>query len=418
MGFLNLFSKRYTFTDEVVNDTPSGTEPQRAANPYAAHESCDKAKAAGKESTSRVEETVKDEASKRKANVYNLIIVDESGSMHPLRQATLSGINETISTIRSAQKEFGDTQSHFLTLVTFDSGSNRPCVRTLIDRAPINEVADFKDYQPNGCTPLYDALGESLTRMEQFVSDDPLASVVVTVLTDGLENASRKWTTPAVRQLIERMKEKGWSFAYMGSAHNVKEVTDLLAIDNVMEFAHTQTGACDTWQRDRGAKYQYYSKLKAMMADPDMSDDERAAMKRKMAQEYYNSRVTPSHITTLAAGEIFVFGSNKDGFHSGGAAAMAMQRFGAVWGQAEGLQGRSYAIPTVADLSEVKTAVERFTRFACQSRNTRFLVTAVGCGAAGYTPAQIAPLFRGCIELENVSLPAEFWRELGLNVNY
>ena len=84
-----------------------------------------------------------------KARIYNLIIVDESGSMSHLREATLSGINETISTIRSAQEEFLTTQEHTLTLVTFDSGSNRPDVRTMIDNQPISGVKDFKDYIPS-----------------------------------------------------------------------------------------------------------------------------------------------------------------------------------------------------------------------------------------------------------------------------
>ena len=125
-----------------------------------------------------------------KAHIYNLIIVDESGSMSQLREATMSGVNETISSIRSAQEEFGDTQEHFLTLVTFDSGGNRPDVRTLIDCQPIGEVKDFNDYMPSGCTPLYDAMGQSLSTLHARIKADDDASAVGTVLTDGLENSS------------------------------------------------------------------------------------------------------------------------------------------------------------------------------------------------------------------------------------
>lgn len=89
-----------------------------------------------------------------KARIYNLIIVDESGSMSHLRKSTLSGINETISTIRSAQEEFLATQEHTLTLVTFDSGSKSQDVRTIIENQPISDVKEFKDYMPNGCTVL------------------------------------------------------------------------------------------------------------------------------------------------------------------------------------------------------------------------------------------------------------------------
>lgn len=420
MSFLNFFKKHHKSVEEDLTNAPTDNVEQSGLSEETVTESDNSAVESSPESTMTQEEMTEGNTSKtKKAKVYNLIIVDESGSMSHLRQATLSGINETISTIRSAQKEFAKTQSHFLTLVTFDSGSNPEDVRTVINRAPITQVADFNDYQPNGCTPLYDAMGESLTNLEKYVGNDSSASVVVTVLTDGLENASREWTAPLLRRLIERLKEKGWSFAYMGSAHNVKEVTDLLSIDNVMEFSHNQTGACDTWRRERGAKFHYFSKLNRMMADADdFSQEELAARKCQMAREYYNPRVTPNYITSLAEGEIFVFGSNKEGFHSGGASAIAMQHFGAVWGQSEGLQGRSYAIPTVAELSEVKAAIERFTEFAKQNPESRFLVTAVGCGSAGFSPSQIAPLFRECIELENVALPAEFWKELGLDVSY
>lgn len=129
------------------------------------------------------------------------------------------------------------------------------------------------------------------------------------------------------------------------------------------------------------------------------------------------SRVTPNDVRALGAGEIFVFGSNIRGYHAGGAAAAAVRYFGAVWGQGEGLQGRSYAIPTMEGIANLTGAVERFTRFAAEHPEMRFLVTRIGCGIAGYTPLTIAPLFRDCIMLENVTLPADFWQILGIK-NY
>ena len=162
-----------------------------------------------------------------KNKIYNLIIVDESGSMGCLREATLSGINETIGTIRSAQNEFAETQEHFLKLVSFNAIANHADVRTLINCRPIGEIGeDFSDYHPHGCTPLYDAMGLSLIRLHEKVKDDKEASVVVTVLTDGLENASCEWRGADLRRLIEQLKEEGWSFSYLGSAHDVKSVSD------------------------------------------------------------------------------------------------------------------------------------------------------------------------------------------------
>ena len=377
-----------------------------------------------KESNSSLheEEVTKKEQKKKsdgKAHIYNLIIVDESGSMSHLREVTLSGINETIGTIRNAQNEFAQTQVHTLTLVTFDTDSNRPAVRTMIDNEPIANVKKFRDYMPNGCTPLYDAMGQSLTRLHTLIKGDVDASAVVTVLTDGLENASREWNAQSLRKLIEQLKQEGWSFSYMGSAHDVKEVTDLLSIENVVEFSHDQLGAGNTWGRERSSRRAYYQKMSDTYSMREtLSDEEIMAEKRRYAKEYYGPRVTPQLIRQLGENEIFVFGSNANGYHRGGAAAFAMREFGAVWGQGEGLQGQSYAIPTTEGMNQLREAVNRFMAFADQHQELRFLVTMIGCGNAGYSPRDIAPLFKGCIDLENVALPIEFWNVLGLKMDF
>lgn len=374
-----------------------------------------------KDETRKQQESAPKEAKEKtgggKAHIFNLIIVDESGSMSHLREATLSGINETIATIRSAQEEFASTQEHTLTLVTFDSGSNRPDVRTMIDNMPISEVKEFTNYMPNGCTPLYDAMGQSLTSLHNRIKGDSDATAVVTVLTDGLENSSKEWNATSLRHLIEQLKAEGWSFSYMGSAHNVKEVTDLLSIENVVEFSHDDLGARGTWMRERSSRRSYFAKMNAMYhEDGTMSNEEILKRKRQYAKEYYGQRVSPDRILTLESNEIFVFGSNNKGVHDGGAAAHAMRYFGAVWGQKEGLQGQSYAIPSMSGLVLLEDAVQRFTDFAAKHPELRFWVTSIGCGTAGYTPAQVAPMFKGCIALENVALPAEFWKVLGLKM--
>lgn len=371
-----------------------------------------------KEEENNANSSEEQKATKDKARIYNLIIVDESGSMSHLREATLSGINETIGTIKSAQKEFAETQEHTLTLVTFDSDSNRPDVRIMIDNQSIVEVKEFKDYMPRGCTPLYDGMGQSLTKLHTAIKGDVDASAVVTVLTDGLENASHEWDAQSLRKLIEQLKEEGWSFSYMGSAHNVKEVIDLLSIENVVEFSHDQLGAAHTWGRERSSRRAYYQRMSEAYTMRDRySDDEIMEEKRRYAKEYYSPRVTPPIVRHLEENEIFVFGSNANGYHRGGAAAVAMHSFGAVWGQGEGLQGKSYAIPTMEGLEKLKEAVDRFTDFADQHQEMRFLVTMIGCGSAGYSPKKIAPLFKGCIYLENVALPSGFWKALGLKMD-
>ena len=352
----------------------------------------------------------------KKARIYNLIIVDESGSVHGLEHATITGVNETINSIREAQREFADTQDHFLTLVTFDSGA-RASIRTIIDCKPIAQVDDFKDYHPGGCTPLYDAMGQSITALHNHIKDDDDASAVVTVLTDGYENASREWTGASLKALIEQLTNEGWSFSYMGSEHDVKQVSFNLSINNVIEFSHDVQGTSSTWARESSAKRNYFRKMdEEYRSGRRHSKEEWIKRKREMANKYYENRVTPSHIANLQEGEIFVFGSNPQGFHSGGAAKVAMERFGAIWGQGEGLQGQSYALPTTCPIEQIAEAVQRFTQFAGQHPELRFLVTRVGCGIAGRNVNDVAPLFKDCICLENVTLPAEFWKILGLTM--
>lgn len=123
----------------------------------------------------------------------------------------------------------------------------------------------------------------------------------------------------------------------------------------------------------------------------------------------YKRRYTPENITELADNEIFVFGSNLYGMHSGGAARAAYNSFGAVWGQGTGLQGRSYAIPTMQGGPEtIRPYVDEFIRFAKEHRELEFLVTRIGCGIAGFKDEEIAPLFANALEEKNIILPREF----------
>ena len=123
----------------------------------------------------------------------------------------------------------------------------------------------------------------------------------------------------------------------------------------------------------------------------------------------YNREYTPERITELKANEIFVFGSNLQGSHGGGAALAAYRKFGAIWGQGVGLQGQSYGIPTMhGGVEVIKPYVDEFIRFAKANPQMKFLVTRIGCGIAGFSVAEMAPLFRSAIEVGNVILPKDF----------
>ena len=135
-----------------------------------------------------------------------------------------------------------------------------------------------------------------------------------------------------------------------------------------------------------------------------------------MKTEDYQNRITPQFIETLADNEIFVFGSNLAGMHGGGAARIALNQFGAIWGQGVGLQGKSYAIPTMhGGVDLIQPYVDEFIIFAEEHPEMHFLVTRIGCGIAGFKDEEIAPLFQRAVNLNNVSLPETFWKHLTIN---
>lgn len=126
-----------------------------------------------------------------------------------------------------------------------------------------------------------------------------------------------------------------------------------------------------------------------------------------MAQE---KRITPEWITDLKEDEVFVFGSNLKGMHGGGAARVAYDKFGAVWGQGVGMQGQSYGIPTMHGGTDVIAPyVDEFIEYVKQHPEKKFLVTPIGCGIAGFNESEIAPLFKDAVRLENVWLPEKFY---------
>ena len=347
-----------------------------------------------------------DKSSQESVTIHNLLILDESGSMRSIYHQALSGANETIQSIRAAQESYPG-QEHRFSFVTFNT--DRSYVKTVVDDAPIAEVQDLKesDYRPNACTPLFDAMGMSITALERKVKEGD--GVLVTVITDGLENASREYSGRAVKEMVSRLREKGWTFVYIGANQDAVEVARELNISNSLNFDATAGGTEAMFCRHRRSKDIYYEKMSRSHAgyfsDEDFFNEKAAAL-----------RVTPEYVSTLGPGQVFVFGSNLQGMHDGGAAAVAYARFGAVLGQGVGLQGNSYAIPTTLDsVEEIKPYVDEFIEFAAEHPEKTFLVTRIGCGVAGFTDEQIAPLFEKAVALPNVHLPLSFWHYINRN---
>ena len=338
-----------------------------------------------------------------KTTIHNLLILDESGSMHSIYHQALTGANETIQSIRAAQEQYAE-QDHRFTFVTFNTVA--PNIKTVIDDARIGEVKDLTeaDYRPNACTPLYDAMGMSITALEQKVKEGD--KVLVTIITDGLENASQEYSGKAVKEMVGRLREKGWTFVYIGANQDAVEVAKGLDIHNSLNFSADAAGTTAMFKRHHRSKDIFYSKIAHAKSETFYDEDffnEKAA----------TDRVTPNRIEILAPEQVFVFGSNLQGQHAGGAARLAHERFGAVWGQGVGFHGCSYAIPTMqGGVDTIKPYVDQFIEFAANHPEMTFLVTRIGCGIAGFVPEEIAPLFAGAVALPNVFLPRDFWKVL------
>ena len=173
-------------------------------------------------------------------NIYNVIILDESGSMSAIYDQALTGINEVLSGIRKNHEDFPD-QQHYVTIVTFE-GNGISGIKTRRDRVAIEKVEDFsrKDYRPGGCTPLYDAMGKTLNTLEGQIHEDD--RVMATIITDGYENASEEYSGKTVKSLVSRLREKGWTFAYIGANQDAVEVAKDLNISNALNYDASPTG--------------------------------------------------------------------------------------------------------------------------------------------------------------------------------
>ena len=165
-----------------------------------------------------------------KTQIYNLIILDKSGSMSSIRHAAFTGCNEVLNGIKSAAKKHADTQEHFASLMLFDTES----MPYILDMVPAENITLMKEEQfiPCACTPLLDAIGMALTRLEAEVKKHERAIASVTIITDGYENASTEYNAQQIHQLIGRLKEQeGWNFAFMGANQDVTKVCIDLNID-------------------------------------------------------------------------------------------------------------------------------------------------------------------------------------------
>ena len=194
-----------------------------------------------------------------KTQVFNVIILDKSGSMTSIRSAAIDGFNETLAGIRKAQERYADTQDHFVSLLTFCDCEKR----YVFDKVPVLQARPLnsEDYRPCCRTPLYDAMGFTLTSMRNHVNAIPDHVVVVTIITDGLENSSKEYTGSAVKKLVEELKGEGWTFTYMGANQNSVEIAFTLSIRNSRNFVASNEGISHGMGKDLSSRMNFFGRL-------------------------------------------------------------------------------------------------------------------------------------------------------------
>ena len=191
--------------------------------------------------------------------VFNLLVVDESGSMSIIRRQALVGINETLATIQKMQKAHADLEQR-VTLITFDSTHTNVFYDNV--RASNANPLKAKDYNPCGTTPLYDAIGMGIAKINALTTEDD--SVLVTIITDGEENCSEEYSLKMIKNLIEKLKKQNWTFTFIGTDDlDVENIALDMGIDNHLQFSEDEAGTKKMFARENRAR-ERYNKCRAM----------------------------------------------------------------------------------------------------------------------------------------------------------
>ncbi|MGV1011325.1 MAG: hypothetical protein ACOYBS_02665 [Flavobacterium sp.] len=169
----------------------------------------------------------------KKHQVHNLIILDESGSMSSIKSVIINGFNELVQSVKGIENQFPD-QEHLISMVSFNDINNK--ILHFVD--PINKLNVINDstYNPDSMTPLFDAMGFSISKLKHYLETKENYSVLVTILTDGEENASKEYTIFAIKNLVEELKNQNWTFTYIGTDHDVEKMAARMNIHNTMSF--------------------------------------------------------------------------------------------------------------------------------------------------------------------------------------
>uniref|UniRef100_UPI004028766A vWA domain-containing protein n=1 Tax=Segatella hominis TaxID=2518605 RepID=UPI004028766A len=185
--------------------------------------------------------------------VFNLLVVDESGSMSIIKRHALVGINETLTTIQKMQETHKNLEQR-VTLITFDSTHTNVFYDNV--RASNANPLKAKDSNPCGATPLYDAIGMGIAKINALTTEDD--SVLVTIITDGEENCSEEYSLKMIKNLIEKLKKQNWTFTFIGTDDlDVENIALDMGIDNHLQFSEDEAGTKKMFARENRARERY-----------------------------------------------------------------------------------------------------------------------------------------------------------------
>jgi Mg-chelatase subunit ChlD len=212
-----------------------------------------------------------------KHQVHNLIILDESGSMESIKGIIIQGFNEIVQTVKGVEKDFPE-QEHFISFVTFNGRGQK--LLHFIDPVSKLEQIDDKRYQPDSSTPLFDAMGFSFTKLRQVLEGKTDYDVLVTILTDGEENASKEYSGKTIKNLIDELKLNRWTFTYIGTDHDVEKFAASISITNSLYFDKNPHETKIMFSKERNMRHKYSQNIKEMKdSSTDLYKDEDSAPK-------------------------------------------------------------------------------------------------------------------------------------------
>lgn len=196
----------------------------------------------------------------KKHQVHNLIILDESGSMESIKTTIIQGFNELVQTIQGIEKQFPE-QEHFISFVSFNGLGQK--LLHFIDPASKLKKIDDKSYKPDASTPLFDAIGFSIHKLKKSLQGQSDFNVLVTILTDGEENASKEFSGNDIKKLIEELKQNRWTFTYIGTDHDVEKIAFSLSINNTLVFEKNEADIKKMFKREQNARANYSQKIRS-----------------------------------------------------------------------------------------------------------------------------------------------------------